>query len=311
MKLLPFQEADLGALTRLWNGYLPARYHIDTPLLALKTSSSPFFNKGASVVAVKDGETLGWVAVKNAGNWPGADASTGHICALIAPDPKFRQKLLDYAITLLEPRRLGKVTFGADPDHFWPGCPLDAPELLEFLTSSGFEQKAISHDVERDLSDYQAPEGALESLSSGATVRRCNPADRNALDEFFARAFPGRWRHDVMLRHSQEPDQIFGLWASGKVEGFALTQNERTPRPIAGGVWRDSHGLNWCALGPIGLSEATRGRGWGHGLLAAALVALRDAGGRHCSIDWTNLLDFYGRHGFESKRQYAVLIRHL
>jgi len=66
-------------------------------------------------------------------------------------------------------------------------------------------------------------------------------------------------------------------------------------------------GENWGSLGPIGVSAGLRGRGSGHALLGQALSHLRDLGARRTIIDWTGLVDFYGRHGFEVTRRYQYL----
>jgi predicted N-acetyltransferase YhbS len=63
----------------------------------------------------------------------------------------------------------------------------------------------------------------------------------------------------------------------------------------------------WGQLGPIGVSKDVRGKGYGGALLDAGLGYLRDQGVRGCVIDWTDLVDFYGKFGFKPYREYAIL----
>jgi GNAT superfamily N-acetyltransferase len=57
-------------------------------------------------------------------------------------------------------------------------------------------------------------------------------------------------------------------------------------------------------LGPMGLAPDLRGRGLGVVLLDRAMVHLASLGVREMVIDWTILLDFYGRLGFVPLRRY-------
>jgi GNAT superfamily N-acetyltransferase len=54
----------------------------------------------------------------------------------------------------------------------------------------------------------------------------------------------------------------------------------------------------------MGLSPALRGRGLGLALLDRAMVHLASRGADEMVIDWTILLDFYGRLGFTPCRRY-------
>ena len=54
---------------------------------------------------------------------------------------------------------------------------------------------------------------------------------------------------------------------------------------------------------------ALRGQGYGSVLLDAGLRRLHDNGVNGCVIDWTGLLDFYGRFGFQPLRAYYQLAK--
>lgn len=301
-----FRNVDFERLARFWNGFYPERYRIDADLLRMKTVECPAFDWGASGVEVADGEILGFVIVKKAATtlYVGPDKDTAHLAALAYREPQFGVDLMSDVKRLLRNRGVNRLTFGADANHFFPGCPTDCPAMQGFLMVEGFETTGEVVDLERNLGDYQNP----VSIPEGDVYRRLTGNDVPSLETFLTREFPGRWRHDVLNQvQKQGPDTVFGLIRDGKVEGFALLQDESQRVPVGGAVWRNDLGSKWGSLGPIGVSKGLRGRGSGHALLGEALADLRDRGVDRCIIDWTTLVDFYGRHGFEPTRRYRSL----
>ena len=162
-------------------------------------------------------------------------------------------------------------------------------------------------DLERDLNGYQP------TPFDRAEFRYLRANDLPALTEFFEREFPHRWRYDVIRKFSlEEPgSSVFGMFVNGNLEGFALLQQAGCVCPIGGAVWHRSLGPNWGSLGPIGISEKIRGQGLGGALLDHALGQLAQDGAAQTIIDWTNLIDFYGKYGFEVTRTYRQMTRHL
>lgn len=301
-----FRTVDFERLARFWNGFYPERYRIDADLLRQKTVECPAFDWGASGVEVADGEILGFAILKKAATslYDGPDKDTAHLAALAYREPEFGIDLISDVKRLLRNRGVNRLTFGADANHFFPGCPTDCPAIQGFLMVEGFEATGEVVDLERNLKDYTNPSPSPE----GDEHRRLKEADLPALEAFLAREFPGRWRHDVMHQvQVQGPSTVFGLLRDKKVEGFALLQDSSQRVPIGGAVWRNDLGAQWGSLGPIGISKSFRGQGSGHALLGAALSDLRDRGVQQCIIDWTTLIDFYGRHGFEPTRKYRSL----
>ncbi len=141
-------------------------------------------------------------------------------------------------------------------------------------------------------------------------VRPAQPGEEDALLAFFQREFPGRWRFEFQehLRGGGRISDYLILLTDAGVEGFCQLTFEDSLRPLDRFFM---HGLPrpWGQLGPIGVSKACRGRGYGAALLDAGLRRLRDAGVDGCVIDWTSLLDFYGKFGFRPYRQYEMLVK--
>lgn len=309
---LSWQHADFEALASLWNSTVPAKYPIDAELLKQNTIDSPVFDWGASAIEVMDDQILGFIAVKRSANpqlYRGPSYDQSHISALVCVNGESGVDLIAHAKGVLRPRGVDKLVFGQDSRHFWPGCPTDCPRLTSLLMVSGFEPSADAHDLESDLSAYDdsAYDEALTKAS--ARVRICTDTDRPALSQFLRKEFPGRWEYDVKHKIEVEArtDFVMLLDVAGSIEGFALLQNASHRVPIAGATWRGSLGQNWATLGPIGVSRGVRGKGLGDALLGKSLGTLRDSGHRRCLIDWTTLVDWYGKHGFTVTRTYTPM----
>jgi len=300
-----FHHADFEALTRLWNQFYPEKFRIDADLLRQNTVDSPVFDWGVSLIDVDGGEVRGFVAFKRsaAGLFKGPSVDQAHLSSIAFVDPKIAVDLMAEAKRTLANRGVNRIVFGADSRHFFPGCPTEFRALSDFLMVEGFETTGQAHDLERDLADYQP----AYPKPDGVDMRPLESEDDIvALRIFLENEFPGRWLHDTMdkLRAEDDPSTVYAAFDGSKVVGFAMIQNWNHKQPIGGGVWRNDLGEKWGTLGPIGVADELRGKGIGHGLLAGALAYQRDLGVRKCIIDWTGLIDFYGRHGFEVTRSY-------
>lgn len=300
-------QTDFDALAALWNGFYPGRYRVDAELLRFNTVESPIFDWGASTIEVHDGEPVGFVAVKKspAQLYRGPDKDQSHLSAIVFREPMVGVDLLADVKRLLRNRGGSRLLFGQDSRHFFPGCPDECRSTAMFLMVEGFNESGLSHDLERDMRDYENPAPPVP----GDEYRNLAEADLPSLRAFLEREFPGRWTYDVTqkLEREGDPSCVFGLLRNGRVEGFALLQGEGCKAPIGGAVWRTSLGERWGSLGPIGVSKAVRGQGSGNALLGAALEELRRRGTHRAIIDWTGLVDFYGKHGFQVTRTYRSL----
>lgn len=305
MSLQSWARADIGALAALWARCFPAKYHVDPEVLAICTTDSPLFDWGASCLSLRSGEPCAFVGVKRSAArlYKGPDQDQAHVTALCYLEPQVAVDLMEHVKRVLIDRGVYKLVFGADHRHVFPGCPLDCPSLRDFLIIEGFQEGEEVYDLEQDLRQYKAPERTEHAERS---LREITPELVGPLRAFLNREFPGRWSYDVFAKIAAEErsDFIIGSFVGDRCDGFVMTQDSTHRLPIGGAVWRHSLGENWGSLGPMGVAASARGAGVGDALLGHALSSMRERGVHRANVDWTTLVDFYGRHGFQTSRTY-------
>ncbi len=309
-----FEAVDYDVLFDLHQKATPERYWLSPYLLRTHLESSPLLDFDASRWQTLSGGLKAFIAIKKSAAqlYSGPDPLTSHLGLMAFRDFKAGQELFDVVVDGLRSRGIQKLVFGQDNRHFFPGCPVDWPEMREFLERNGFAVLNEQVDLERDLTDYEPPVGVTDALAGDVIARPCQPADLPAVRAFFEGSFPGRWMYDAFQKWNLEgPETLMGLFEGETCIGFALIQQSGCHLPIGGAVWGKSLGDQWGSLGPIGVSESVRGRGLGDALLAASLLELKSRGARRTIIDWTTLESFYGKHGFQVARRYRSMVKDL
>lgn len=299
-------DSDLEFCTELWNCYVGSdKFEIDEATLRRNTTASRYWIPQASFFADNS-----FLISKTArvGDYPGPESDWAHIHALIFENLVSGEKLLDHAIAELKNLGYRRIFYGQEVQHAFPGVPAEARDLFHLLESKGFTAGGECVDLTNDLRTYEAPPRTFDRVGD-AQFRACRAEDIPALTEFFDREFPKRWKFDVLEKIETEnrPEIVFAVFINDVCEGFALTQEEGCLAPIAGAVWNRALGPHWGALGPIGVSERVRGRGLGGAMLAFGLLGLKERGVHQCIIDWTTLIEFYGKHGFLPTRRYTPM----
>jgi GNAT superfamily N-acetyltransferase len=219
-------------------------------------------------------------------------------------------QLLEWAEGWLAAASCTRWRLGGSLRPFAPGLPSGLP-AEGFFRRRGYANRpggATVWDVARDLRDYQPP-ASMRPLRRGE-VRAARPDDAPGLVEFFGRAFPGRWayEYDLFIANGGRISDLTVLALDGRIEGFSWLTFEDSLRSLDR-VFMNRLPHPWGHLGPIGVSADVRGGGFGGALLDAGLRRLRDGGVAGCVIDWTDLLEFYGKFGFTPFRQYEMLAK--
>lgn len=309
MNLRQLERADIPACLELWRQTVPAKYHIELSTLFAKTVDHPNFLEQLSFAGWSNDELLGFIVSKAdpiGTLYLQPSLNRIHINSISFKSLSVAHILLDQ----LESGSNNQIVFGQDNGHFFPGVPEEWTELHDVFVARGYSAGVDwANDLESDLREFDPPAHSLDALNSpGIELRRCSLSDVSALQEFFAREFPGRWQYDTVehkIQVQNEPRDVVALCVNGIIEGFAYTQTWQTTKlPIAGCVWTCDLGPHWGGLGPIGVSMRVRGQKLGGAVLAGALQLLKESGVHRCIIDWTSLVEFYEKFGFSVTRRY-------
>jgi predicted N-acetyltransferase YhbS len=313
-----------AAMARLWEAACGPAFSVTDEFMAYNLQPTPgLAQEGRFIYREWLGETpattlesvpVGFVVASALTDAPPEiPAHRGWIDAVaVAPTVQGRgigSALMDWAEAWLGEQGARRVDLGGSFRPFFPGLPTTLG-TRPFFEQRGYTFEYETWDVARDLS--VGPEVRLYPPADEGELRPAEAADVPALREFLLRTFPGRWRYEVetFLGEGGDPSDIVILELAERVEGFCWVTSEDSYRPLDR-FYMHRWPHPWGQLGPIGVSGACRGQGWGGRLLQAGLVYLQEQGVRGCVIDWTSLLDFYGKFGFEPYHHYDVLFKTL
>lgn len=222
----------------------------------------------------------------------------------------FGTALLDWAEAWLAEKGCAKARLGGGYRPYTHGLPavLTSEPFFARRSYARRASEQFEWDVARGLDDYQP----TVKPPRDARIVPMQPGQEALLLAFMQREYPGRWAYEVevFLADGGRPSDFLLLWLEGQVEGFCRLTLEDSERSIEQFyMHRLPH--PWGQFGPLGLSRATRGRGLGIYLIDFAALHMKSLGVRGCLIDWTTLLDLYGKFGFTPYRQYITLLKPL
>lgn len=322
MPLIPFDSRyHLAALVSIWNAACGDSLAINAHLADYNTRPAT----GAVLagrVAFENDQPVGVVLASALPNDPQTSPpDVGWIDAIVVM-PTFQQRgigsaLLSWAEAWLREQGCTRARLGGGLRYFVPGYPI-ALDNAKFFESRGYAPRANEPrvcDLARDLLDYPTTARA-DALTlqrfDDATIRPAQPGDANAILQFLWREFPGRWRFEFeeFLRARGRFSDYIVLETARGIEGTARLTFEDSERPIEQ-YYPHRLPRPWGQLGSIGISRDTRGKGYGGALLDAGLRYLRARGVRGCVIDWTSLVEWYGKFGFTPYQWYEVRIKNL
>lgn len=299
----------------LWNREHPA-FHIGDRFIDQHVyAPHDFVSVSAWGVSDEGGELIGFLLAKRLRNEiPSyAGPETGWISLLaVAGDRSDSEEIGVELLTTAEDSLAGPgvetITFGKDIQNFLAGLPKSLQTQYDpILSAAGYEQGASVYDVTRDISTFERPDRVADTLASvDVRVRRLEPEDTDTLLGFLADQFPGRWHYSAELA-SRLPggiQQYWGVWEGDSLVGFAGTR--RCDAAVVGSnlIWGPQLADRYCALGPIGVHENARGNGYGLAMMAHVIETFRDEGYTQMIIDWTTIIDYYAKFGFEPFVEY-------
>lgn len=313
-------EAQASGLTGLWNAVAGVEFPLDERLLLqqLRLDTDP---RRCFAFVEPDGGIIAAALVKRAARTgpSGEVPATGYL-SWLAVDARHRRRglatlLLNEAKAWLSSLGATSVRFGSDYYHLLPGRPVEQGAgyvaLGAFLDNRGFVGEAEEYDLVSNLASGAGPAEAPVGAGGRFEYRQFRPEERPAVIAFMQRNFPGRWTHEAaeaIAAGMRPADLMLAIdTANGDIVGFSRIYDGSSPVLGPGVYWRSLMGSNPGGLGPIGIDASRRGAGLGYGLLVHCMRELRARGIDTMVIDWTDLINFYGKTGFKVWKRYEPM----
>jgi GNAT superfamily N-acetyltransferase len=305
-------DAAVDAITSLWNSALAPEMPISEAFLRYNLRPSAGVVRRL-LLASKAGQIVGVAIVTALQGEPLVNEhGEGWLDALVVA-PGFQRQGFGGQLLMAAERWLGEqgcraVQIGGGLRPFAPGAPKSGRSVT-FFQHLGYTLLGSAWDMAANLAVYKPPAGVGEAPCA---VRPATSTQVDDLLGFLRREFPGRWRYEaeMFLADGGRVSDFMLLWSERGVDGCCLLTFPDSARPIER-FYPYELPKPWGQLGSIGVSADCRGQGFGAALLDAGLRRLHDNGVNGCVIDWTTLIGFYGKFGFEQYREYAMMGRAL
>ena len=305
--LIPFTLSHHADAIRIWNAASHRDYPINEHFLAYNVIPAT----GETIegrVAISDNEPVGFVlacAVQ--------DGVIGWVSA-IAVHPSVQKQgigseLLTWAEDWIRNHNCKRIRIGGNLHPFLPGLPYAMCENTTFFEKLSYQsptRQPYEYDIARSLRSYQS----IYQKSAHADLTPMNPGEEQLLLNFLHREYPGRWEFEAQefVNNGGRASDYLLLRVDDEVQGFCRLTLADSERPIER-FYPQRLPQPWGQYGPLGLSRAVRGQGLGGYLIDAAAVHMQSLGVDGCVIDWTSLVELYGKFGFKVYNQYISLFK--
>ncbi|KIL39840.1 acetyltransferase [Gordoniibacillus kamchatkensis] len=322
MNYVPLTEDRLPQMCELWNRELGERFPMREELLKQNSFRDANVLPEGSWLAVDEAtdQVVGFVVAKI---WREQRefvlrAGAGWIqVLLVAREYRGRgigSELLSRAERALAACGAETILLGKDPWHYFPGIPQEDEAARRWFGAKGYQD---DQRVENDLlAVYDGGTGAAEelpALEGGARVRMLEAHEKDELLAFLRRCFPGRWEYEALcyFECGGTGREFVVLEQEGRIVGFCRINDSRSPLIAQNVYWAPLFQEELGGIGPLGVDAAFRGRGYGLAVVQAGVHFLRQRGIRRIVIDWTTLVDFYGKLNYKVWKAYGSYSKRL
>ena len=312
---------DTAALLPLWQAALGDTWPMRDDLLRRQLTGHRFYRGDDHLVAVADGRIVGFVGTQ-VDRWEGVPESKrggGISVVLVHPDWQRQgigRRLHEAALAQLRREGVQELRLGGGGAYrFWPGIPTDLPGAYEFFAACGWplEPDKGSCDLVRDLSDFKVPPAMDARLAQECVTVR--PARQDEVDDVLAfefEHFPGWAAGFVYMGELGDfQNMLVAVDAAKGIVGTLMLHTPSSRWLTANITWQTLLGDSLGGISAVGVAQSERGRGIGIGMVTVGSDVLRERGVGNCHIDWTNIIDFYGKLGYTVWRRYWMSTRTL
>lgn len=311
MNIVKYNKVFSSKIISLWNDEVGFIFPITVEKYNQNINDNKYLNLDLSYVCIDENNNniVGFILGKTYDNNPIMPKyyNTSWI-SLIYVSIKYRKqgigsKLLEKFESSL-PSNCEKILVGSDIDCFFPGIPNDFDNVGDvFFRNKGYNVNYYTHDLISSINNTNT--NIINTFNTKYEYRYATKEDKEKVYDFFERCFYGRWYYECIeyFENGEIEEEYLIVLDRDKVIGFLRTNKNRISKISYNIMWRDRFN-NLLGLGPLGVDKEYRNQGIATNLLLKALEIAKKEGFSNCLIDWTGLLEYYQKFGFETWKCY-------
>ncbi|MBO1001977.1 GNAT family N-acetyltransferase [Pseudogracilibacillus auburnensis] len=310
MKIIPWQENRINDVVELWNKEIGADFPLRVELCKQNSFEDSNICLKSSCIALNgQDEIIGFVIAKR---WQeninvNMDDTRGWIQALLVAKP-YRQQgigstLLEHAESQLKDIGVKQILLGKDTYHYFPGIPKQYEDVAEWFETKGYENFGTEYDLIRH---YDLEDGMSVPKMAEVEFTTLSINDKEEFLTFLNRCFPGRWEYEAIhyFQKGGTGREFVVLKKGRRIIGFCRINDAKSPLIAQNVYWAPLVDEELGGVGPLGVDAKERGQGYGLAIVEAGIAFLRQRGIERIVIDWTGLVDFYKRLGYDIWKGY-------
>ncbi|WP_316244937.1 GNAT family N-acetyltransferase [Oceanobacillus jeddahense] len=312
MKLETWSDHRIDALVQLWNQEIGCEFPMRKELFQQNSFKDENICKQASAIAVDDKErVIGFVIAKRYRENldVGISNEIGWIQVLLVKQDQRNQgvgsTLLANAESQLQNDGVKQILLGRDPWHYFPGIPVELEETKAWFEHKGYKNTGTEHDMIRkySINDKIEPPN-IEGIECSVLELE----DKKLFLDFLHRCFPGRWEYEAIhyFQNGGTGREFVILKKGQKIIGFCRMNDAKSNLIAQNVYWAPLFKEELGGIGPLGVDEKERGQGYGLAVVEAGIYYLRKRGVSRIVIDWTGLVAFYNKLGYNVWKTYSA-----
>lgn len=315
MKLIPWSKDRVDELVSLWNKELSTHFPMRKELFIQNSFADINVLEQGSLIAVdSNGKVIGFVVSKM---WQEKtqvvmDSKRGWIQVLLV-DSEHRghgigTSLLEHAEAALKENGAEVLQLAGDPFHYFSGIPDEYPEVQQWFEKFGYYNKINTFDLINHMSKkYPHPS------NSSATFSILTIEEKEDLLSFLGRCFPGRWEYETIkyFEMGGTGREFVVAKKDGSIIGFCRMNDALSPSIAQNVYWSPLFEQEIGGIGPLGIDPLEQKQGYGLEVVEAAMAYLQGRGIATIIIDWTILVEFYGKLDYKPWKKYGIYLKEL